>query len=122
MRGGYGRRNLSPKLNTKLAQVLVEAANHNLANSTWSNYQSACKLTKITWETGIAFHYPMTGLMCQTIVGWFMSRGLRATTILLYMAGRGSGGYVAIFGEMDIKVLSQLCPKGQDSRLAGLTD
>ena len=28
----------------------------------------------------------MTGLMCQTIVGWFMSRGLCAATILSYMA------------------------------------
>ena len=87
MRGGYGRGNLSPKLNTKLAQVLVEAANHSLATSTWSNYQSVWKrLTYITWETGIAFHYPMTGLMCPTIVGWFLSRGRRAATILSYMA------------------------------------
>ena len=87
MRGGYGRGNLSPKLNTKLAQVLVEAANHSLATSTWSNYHSVWKrLTKITRETGIAFHFPMTGLMCQTIVSWFMSRGLRPATILSYMA------------------------------------
>ena len=83
MRGGYGRRNMFPKLNTKLAQVLVEAANHSLATSTWSNYNSVWKrLTKITRETGIAFHYPITGLMRQTIGGWFMSRGLRAGTIL----------------------------------------
>ena len=51
-RGGYGKECISPKLSSKLATVLVEAANHSLASSTWKQYNAVFeRLKKITRET-----------------------------------------------------------------------
>ena len=87
LRGGYGKQCLSPKLPDKLAKVLVEAANHSLATSTWKQYMSVwARLKKITKETGVVFSLPMSGLMVQTFVGFFLSKGLKADTVRTYLS------------------------------------
>ena len=42
MRGGYGKQCLSPKLPDKLAKVMVEAANHSLADITCHQIKHCC--------------------------------------------------------------------------------
>ena len=94
MRGGYGKQCLSPKLPDKLAKVLVEAANHSLATSMWKQYMAVWdRLKKITRDTGVVFSLPMSRLMVQTLVGYFLSKGLRADTVRTYLSAvRASRG------------------------------
>ena len=59
--------------------VLVEAANHSLATSTWKQYQTVwARLKKITRNTGVVFCLPMSALMVHTFTAYFLAKGLRA--------------------------------------------
>ena len=54
MRGfQYGQKYFGPGLGSELTNVLVEAANHSLATSTWKSYASVRnRMSAISKETG----------------------------------------------------------------------
>jgi hypothetical protein len=81
MRGGFmhGQKYFGTGLTPVLAKVLVEAANHSLATSTWKSYASVCnRMMAISKETGVRFRYPMDNTMVQTLVAALIRRGLKA--------------------------------------------
>ena len=89
MLGGFmnGQKYFGKGLTSVLAKVLVEAANHSLATSTWKSYASVWnRLSSISKETGVRFRYPMDTTMVQTLVAALIKRGRKAGTILSYMS------------------------------------
>ena len=58
-----------------------------MATSTWKQYMAVGdRLKKITRDTGVVFSLPLSGLMVQTFVGYFLSKGLRADTVRTYLS------------------------------------
>ena len=65
----------------------LRAANHSLATSNWKQYNAVFEcLKKITCETGVVFSLPMSALMVQTFIAFFLSKGLRADTVRTYLS------------------------------------
>jgi hypothetical protein len=87
MRGGYPAHHTGPGINGELALILVEAANHSLASSTWKSYSSVwAQMGKIAGVTGVSFSYPMTTHMVRTLAAALLQRVLKSGMILGYMA------------------------------------
>ena len=87
MRGGYSAHHTGPGVDGELTRVLVEAANHSLASSTWKSYSSVwARMGRISGETGVRFSYPMSVNMVRTLTAALIQRGLKSGTILSYMA------------------------------------
>jgi hypothetical protein len=87
-RGGYNAHHSGPGIKGELAKILVEAANHSLASTTWKSYSSIwAQMGRISGQTGVNFLYPMTVNMVSTLTAALIQRGLNSGMILSYMAG-----------------------------------
>ena len=86
-RGGYSVNSMSPGIKTKYKDVLVKAANSSLATKTWSSYSTVYnQLPVISAETGVVLSFPMSHSMIQAIIGFYLVKGLRTSTIQGYLA------------------------------------
>ena len=81
-KGGYTVHNMSPAIKGKFKSVLVQAANSSLAARTWSSYSTVYnQLPSISEETGVKLSFPMSPSMVQAIIGFYLVKGLKTTTI-----------------------------------------
>ena len=85
--GGYAQECVSPLVKNKYAEVLLKAANGSLSANTWKSYRSVWRnVDRISQETGIKITYPMTIDMIQTIIGYYLLKGVKADTIKGYLS------------------------------------
>ena len=85
--GGYSAESMSPALKGKYKEVLAQAANSSLASKTWSSYSTVLKqLPHISEETGVKMDFPMTAGMIQAVLGYYLDKGLKSSTIQGYLA------------------------------------
>ena len=74
--------------NKRILQILAEAENGSLAQSTWQKYNSAQRHIKGAEKTsGVRFSFPFTYKMTMAYVGYLLSRGLRSESISVYLSG-----------------------------------
>lgn len=92
----YGDRGLfSPQsfkaleLPEAIENVLIEAANHSIAQSTWSVYRTAVKnLEECRRTTGKRLEFPLSTGDVMTYVGWLLGEKLvRPGTVESYLSG-----------------------------------
>ena len=94
-RGGYSAACMSPALKGKHREALTSAANSSLSTSTWNSYSTVWKnLPEISAETGVSIDFPMDTGMVQAIIGFYLVRGLKASTIQGYLASVRNGHQV----------------------------
>lgn len=75
-------------INSKWRAALIKAANHSLAQNTWSSYRSALKsLEKCSSETGTAMTFPLSEEKALTFIGWLLEKNLTPGTINTYLSG-----------------------------------
>ena len=68
--------------------ALAAVANHSLAVSTWSSYNTAAKmLQKCEEETAKSMAFPLSENQVLIFVAWMIERGLAASTMDSYLAG-----------------------------------
>ena len=78
---------MSSALKGKYKEVLAQAANSSLASKTWSSYSTVLKqLPQISEETGVRMGFPMTSSMIQAVIGYYLAKGLKSSTIQGYLA------------------------------------
>ena len=68
--------------------ALARVANHSLAVSTWSSYNTAARmLQKCELETGSSMGFPLAESQVLIFIAWMIERGLAASTMDSYLAG-----------------------------------
>ena len=69
-------------------RALAVVANHSLAVSTWSSYNTAAKmLQRCGSETSTRMNFPLSENQVLVFIAWMIERGLAASTMESYMAG-----------------------------------
>ena len=90
--GGFDRACLSPSIKGVYANELVKVANHALSANTWKSYSTVWNnIAKISKETTVVITYPMNLEMVQAILGYYIVKGLKASTIRGYIASLKKG-------------------------------
>ena len=91
-KGGFDKACLSPSIKGVYANELVKVANHALSANTWKGYSTIWNnIAKISRETKVKITYPMNLEMVQAILGYYVVKGLKASTIRGYMASLKKG-------------------------------
>ena len=91
-KGGFDVACLSPSIKGVYAKELVKVANHALSANTWKGYSTIWNnIAKISTETKVAITYPMNLEMVQAILGYYVVKGLKASTIRGYIASLKKG-------------------------------
>ena len=71
-----------------MASLLSDTANHALAASTWSCYETALnQLSKCSTELEKNFTFPLSENDTLCFIGWLLQKGLSASTIESYLSG-----------------------------------
>ena len=90
--GGFDTACLSPSIKGAYANELVKVANHALSANTWKSYSTIWNnIAKISKETRVEITYPMNLEMVQAILGFYIVKGLKASTIRGYIASLKKG-------------------------------
>ena len=88
----------------EMKNTLAAAANHAIAKKTWSTYTTAARMRlKCEEETGVIMNLPMAESQTLVLVGWWLNRGLAATTINSYLAGIRQEHITAGLGAPDLR-------------------
>jgi hypothetical protein len=86
---------MSPALKGKHREALANAANSSLSTSAWNSYFMVRKnLPEISAETGVSISFAMSTGMIHAIIGFYLVRGLKASTIQGYLASVKNGHQV----------------------------
>jgi len=77
------------KLSFSLRMALVNSANNNLANQSWSNYKTVSNhLVNAQKYTGVKMKFPLQPPMILAFIGYLMEhRGIKAKSINQYLSG-----------------------------------
>ena len=90
--GGYKLDCISPAIKGVYANELVKVANHALATNTWRTYSTVwSNIDNISKETGIKFANPISLEMVQSVLGFYVVKGLKASTIRNYVSSLKQG-------------------------------